>query len=32
MNKKAEPNLVEVEIKSQRYKLKWESLNLFEKR
>lgn len=32
MNQKAEPNLVEVERKSTKYKIKWESLKLFEKK
>lgn len=32
MNQKAEPNLVEVERKSTKYKIKWESLKLFDKK
>lgn len=32
MNQKAEPNLMEVERKSTKYKIKWESLKLFEKK
>ena len=32
MNQKAEPNLIEVERKSTKYKIKWESLKLFEKK
>ena len=32
MNQKAEPNLMEVERKSIKYKLKWESLKIFEKK
>jgi hypothetical protein len=32
MEKKAEPNLVEVERKSKKYRLKWENLNIFEKK
>ncbi|CDW72543.1 lupus brain antigen [Stylonychia lemnae] len=31
MNLKSEPNLIEVERKSTKYKLKWEGLKLFEK-
>lgn len=31
MNLKAEPNLVEVERKCTKYKIKWESLKLFDK-
>jgi hypothetical protein len=31
MADKAEPNLVDVERKSHRYKLKWESINMFER-
>ena len=32
MNVKAEPNLIEVERKSTKFKIKWESLKLFEKK
>ena len=32
MNQKSEPNLVEVERKSTKYKIKWESLKLFDKK
>lgn len=32
MNQKAEPNLIEVERKSTKYKIKWESLKLFDKK
>lgn len=32
MNQKAEPNLIEVERKSCKYKIKWESLRIYDKR
>ena len=32
MNQKAEPNLVEVERKSSRFKIRWESLKIFERK
>jgi len=32
MNQKAEPNLIEVERKSTKFKIKWESLKLFDKK
>jgi hypothetical protein len=32
MTQKAEPNLIEVERKSTKYKIKWESMKIYDKR
>lgn len=32
MTQKAEPNLIEVERKNTKYKIKWESMNIYDKR
>jgi len=32
MDKTAEPNLIDVERKAKKYKIKWEQLNIFEKK